>query len=155
MPHPLHLSLEALEKGPVTLSGELPGTFLDLEQEASIRNIGPVIYDLVADLKGKEVLVMGKIEVAMELECVRSGAFFSTIIKDSAFLRDYSTEDPTDQLDLSEDVREAVVILIPGYPVSPEAQGDDFELPALPPELTDDSNASGKSPWNDLDQLNL
>jgi len=155
MKPPLQVSLESLEKGPVHLSGELPGSFLDLEHEPSLRNIGEVKYDLVAELKGEEVLVTGEISSPMELECVRSGAFFSTIIRESAFLRDYSTKDPTLTLDFSEDVREAVVIQIPTYPVSPEAQSADFELPKLPSELTDEPENTEKSPWNDLDQLNL
>ncbi len=151
----LHLSIEALEKGPVQLSGELPGKFLELEGEPSIRNISPVEYQLQAELKGSEVLVTGEVKAQMELECVRSGAFFSTIIQESAFLRDYSTEDSGESLNLSEDVREAVVILIPAYPVSPEAQSQDFELPKLPEKLRELPDSHGLTPWSDLDQLNL
>ncbi|MGA0332637.1 MAG: YceD family protein [Kiritimatiellia bacterium] len=151
----LLLSIEALEKGPVRLSGVLPGSFLELENELSIRNVGELRYELLAELKGNEVLVTGEVEAPMDLECVRSGAFFSTLVKDSAFLRDYSTEDSADSLNLSEDVREAVVLQIPAYPVSPEAQAADFELPKLPSELTEEPNDTEKSPWNDLDQLNL
>lgn len=92
----------------------------------------------------------------MELECVRSGLFFSTIVSESAFLRDYSTEDLREGVDLSEDIREALVIQIPSYPVSPEAQSPEFELPKLPSELTEDPDKNAvNSPWNDLDQLNL
>ncbi|MDF3128443.1 hypothetical protein P0Y35_04475 [Kiritimatiellaeota bacterium B1221] len=151
----LQLSIESLEKGPIQLSGELPGSFLELEDDVTIRNISPVEYQLQAELKGSEVLVTGEVRVQMELECVRSGAFFSTIIEESAFLRDYSTEDSGESLNLSEDVREAVVILIPAYPVSPEAQSEDFELPKLPEKLRDKPEAHGKTPWSDLDQLNL
>jgi uncharacterized metal-binding protein YceD (DUF177 family) len=98
---------------------------------------------------------MGSVGAVMELECVRSGAFFSTKVEDSAFLRDYSMEDLGDSVDLSEDVREAVVIQIPNFPVSPEAQAADFELPKLSLNQSGDADASETSPWNDLDQLNL
>jgi uncharacterized metal-binding protein YceD (DUF177 family) len=152
----LHIQMETLDKGPVQLTGTLPGRFLDLKDEPSIRNIGDISYTLTVEKTGHEILAMGSLEVPMELECVRSGLFFSTIVSESAFLRDYSTEDLREGVDLSEDIREALVIRIPAYPVSPEAQSPDFELPKLPSKLTDDSeNNAGNSPWNDLDQLNL
>lgn len=151
----LHISLEALENGPVTLSGDLPGRFLDLDKDPSIGSVEGVSYELKAELAGAEVLVTGYVGAVLELECVRSGAFFSTKVEDSAFLRDYSTEDSGETLDLSEDVREAVVIQIPSYPVSPEAQAADFELPKLSIDQTESAESADKSPWNDLDQLNL
>ncbi len=147
--------LESLEKGPFTLSGEVPGAFLELEKDTTVRNIGPICYDLQAELSGNEVLVRGQIEVTLELECVRSGAFFSTKLSDSAFLRDYSTEDAGESLNLAEDVREAVLILIPTYPVSPEAQSADFVMPKFELGGDEDVDSGEKSPWNDLDQLNL
>lgn len=152
----LKVPLETLERGPFQLEGALPGTLLDLEREPSIRNVGEVAYDLKAERAGAEVLVTGRVEAAMELECVRSGRFFSTIVRDSAFLRDYSTEELGDELDLADDVREAVVIQIPSYPVSPEARSPDFELPKLPKELTaGEEDEGGGSPWTDLDRLKL
>lgn len=152
---PLIFSLDSLAKGPFSLSGEMPGSFLELDNDPSFRNIGPIIYDLKAELSGNEVLVTGVLEVTLELECARSGAFFSTKLSDSAFLRDYSTEDSGDSLDLAEDVREAVLMLIPTYPVSPEAQSADFVLPAWEIGGADETENGKKSPWNDLDQLNL
>jgi len=146
--------LEALENGPFRLQGSLPGTLLEMENEASVRNIGDVAYDLTAERLQQEVLIRGQVEAPMELECVRSGLFFSTIVRDSAFLRDYSIGDLKGDLDITEDVREAVVIEIPAYPVSPEAQSEEFKLPPLPRELQDDSEPDpDKSPWKDLDQF--
>lgn len=152
MKSPLHLSLESLEHGPVQLSGVLPGSILGLEDEVEIRNVGDIRYELTATRTGTEVLVTGTAEAPMELECVRSGQFFSTILRESAFLRDFSIEESGDELDLTEEVREAVLLQLPNYPVSPEAQSDEFELPSLPSRLTDDEESS---PWNDLDNLNL
>ncbi len=157
MSPPLTIPIDALERGPFHLQGELPGSLLDLEQEVSIRNVGAVRYDLTAERMNQEVLVRGTLEVSMELECVRSGLFFSTMVRDSAFLRDYSLDLPGGDLDISEDVREALVIEIPSYPVSPEADSEEFTLPSLPGEWTDDRAPpdADDNPWNDLDQLNV
>jgi uncharacterized metal-binding protein YceD (DUF177 family) len=152
MKSPLHLSLVSLEHGPVQLSGALPGSILGLDNEVEIRNVGDIRYELTAIRTGTEVLVTGTAEAPLELECVRSGQFFSTILRESAFLRDFSIEESGDELDLTEEVREAVLLQLPNYPVSPEAQSDEFELPSLPSRLTDDEESS---PWNDLDNLNL
>lgn len=158
MSYSLPIPLDALENGPYHLHGTLPGSLLDVEHEASIRNVGEVSYDLTAEKVGEEVLLRGRVAAPMELECVRSGLFFSTIVQDSAFLRAYSISDLPGGLqgglDVAEDVREAVVIEIPLYPVSPEARSEEFELPRPPSEWTggDDSGA-GESPWKDLENF--
>lgn len=150
----LTIPLDALEKGPFQLRGALPGEMLGLEGEVSIRNVGEVSYTLTAERLQQDVLVRGEVEVPMELECVRSGLFFSTIVRDSAFLRDYSLSDLEGDLDIADDVREAIVIEIPAYPVSPEAQAEDFKIPQLPQEWQDDGQPdSDASPWKDLDQF--
>jgi len=155
MKSPLTIPVDALERGPFHLEGTLPGSVLELENEVSIRNVGDVIYELTAERKNQEILITGRVEASMELECVRSGLFFSTIVGDSAFLRDYSTQDIQGDLDLTEDVREAVVIQIPNFPVSPEARSEAFELPKLPPDLTGEGDEEDDNPWNDLNRLNL
>lgn len=152
MKPPLQVSLESLERGPTTLSGALPGSLLELDGEKEIRNVGDICYEVTVSKAGSEVLATGSVEASMELECVRSGRFFSTIVRDSAFLRDFSTEEIGETLDLTDDVREAVLLQIPGFPVSPEASSDEFELPTLPDHLTDEG---GASPWSDLDNLNV
>lgn len=152
MKSPLLISLESLEHGPTVVSGALPGAVLELENGVEIRNVGDVRYELTVTRTGSEVLVTGSAEVPLELECVRSGQFFSTILRESAFLRDFSIEEIGDTFDLTDEVREAVLLQLPNFPVSPEAQSDEFELPSLPSKLTDDG---GSSPWNELDNLNV
>jgi len=156
MSDPLSVSLEALDHGPVKLSGSLPGRFLDLESDPAIGEVGEISYEIEVERKGSEILATGTVSAPIELECVRSGLFFSTILQDSAFLRDYSSEELGDTLNLSEDLREAVVLQIPTYPVSPEARSPDFKLPTLS-DGTPGTNErpDGDSPWDDLDQLNL
>jgi len=134
------------------LSGSLPGAILGLQEETEIRNVGEVSYELMVTRAGSEILVTGSAEAPLELECVRSGQFFSTILRESAFLRDFSIEEIGGDLDLTDEVREAVLLQLPNYPVSPEAQSDEFELPTLPSELTDDEEPS---PWKDLDNLDV
>jgi len=156
MSHPLHLHLASLERGPLRLQGALPGSLLDLEGDATVRNVGEIAYTLLAEKKSSEVLIQGTVEVPLELECRRSGLFFSTFIKESAFLRDYPISDvPSGMIDLTGDVREAVLLLLPAHPVSPEARSDSFVPPGLAGVDVEEAPDDGPSPWSSLDSLRL
>lgn len=151
----LHLHTASLERGPVHLEGTLRSTVLDLEKDPFIRNVGDILYELDAERKSTDILIRGSVQAEMELECSRSGRFFSTIVKESAFLRDYSiSECPTGVLDLTGDVREAVLLAIPTYPVSPEAQSESFTPPGVEVQSEDEPDSDG-SPWSALNNLDL
>lgn len=152
----LHLHLATLERGPVQLEGALPGSLLELDGDPTVRNVGDVSYRLTAEKKSAEVLVQGAVEVPLELECRRSGLFFSTLVQESAFLRDYLiSEVPSGMIDLTEEVREAVLLQLPTYPVSPEAQSETYVPPGLSGEDGEDGPDDGPSPWSTLDTLHL
>jgi uncharacterized metal-binding protein YceD (DUF177 family) len=151
----LHLHTASLERGPVHLEGTLRGTVLDLGNDPFIRNVGDIAYELDAERKSTDILIRGTVQAEMELECSRSGRFFSTTVKEFAFLRDYSiSECTTGVLDLTEDVREAVLLAIPTYPVSPEAQSESFTPPGVKIQSDDEPDSEG-SPWSALNNLDL
>ncbi len=151
----LHLHPASLENGPLSLEGELPGSVLDLEDDPTVNVLGGISYVLVAERLGDQIVVRGRLEVPLELECSRSGAFFSTMCRDSTFLRHYSISEVSESIDLTEEIREAVLLGIPTYPVSPEAQSEEFVLPGVLPPDAPSGSAPGDSPWSSLDDLNL
>jgi len=156
MSNPLHLYISSLDRGPVRLEGALPGSLLDLDGDATVRNAGEISYRLTAEKKSTEVLIQGAVEVPLELECRRSGLFFSTLIQESAFLRDYPISDvPSGMIDLTAEVREAVLLLLPSYPVSPEARSESYVPPGLAGEDADEAPETEASPWSALDILHL
>jgi len=152
----LHLFVASVERGPVQLTGALPGSVLDLGDDPSVGEVGEICYELRAEKKSGDILVRGWVSAEIELECVRSGLFFSTIVEEKAFLRDYSiSELTTEMIDLTEEVRESVLLAIPTYPVSPEARSETYHPPGLPPEVAGEAPEAGSSPWTALDNLNL
>jgi len=155
MTHELLLHPASLENGPLALEGVLPGAVLGLEGDPTVRVRGDVSYVLAAEKLGDQIMVRGSLEVPLELECSRSGAFFSTMCRDSTFLRHYSISEVSESIDLAEEIREAVLLGIPTYPVSPEAQSEDFVLPGVLPADAPPESAPGASPWSSLDDLNL
>lgn len=151
----LHLHIASLERGAIRLEGTLRGSVLDLENDPTVRNVGEILYELDAERKSTDILIQGRVEAEMELECSRSGRFFSTKVKESAFVRDYSiSECPSGVIDLTTDVREAVLLAIPTYPVSPEAQSDSFIPPGVKTGADGEPDSEG-SPWSALNNLKL
>ena len=100
--------------------GEHPASVLELEHEALLHAEEPVVYELTVRLVSHEVLVQGRISTKIEVQCSRCGDFFSTLVEDSSFLCTYEIEPGQDSLDITEDIREAILLLIPAFPVCRE-----------------------------------
>lgn len=96
--------------------GEEPPEVLELEQDRFARAEGPVRYALVARKVGHEVIVTGSIQVPVKLLCGRCGGFFSTTLEVSSFLRAYEISEGQEEIDLTPDIREDVLLDLPAYP---------------------------------------
>lgn len=90
---------------------------LDLSQDTSIRFQGCIMCDVYAQIVSGNLIVQGTISVCAERECSRCGEFFSTTVKDSSFLRDYVLSPDLKQVDITEDIREAVVLQLAHFPL--------------------------------------
>lgn len=138
------------------VSGEVSGDLLDLARDPVARSDGPIRYALTVERAGQELIVRGQVEAALQLRCSRCAQFFSTTARVSSFLHAYEWAEHPEFLDVSADVREDLLLEIPGFPLCRAgckglcAQcGQDLnEGPCgcAPPE-------TGPSPWSALDQL--
>lgn len=105
-------------------AGEVPATILGIDDEADIRTLSPVFYDLFVQLVSHRLVVQGRLSAELEVECSRCTDFFSTTLEDSSFLRAYELPEGAEKVDLTEDLREAVLLQIPGFPVcKPDCKG--------------------------------
>jgi uncharacterized protein len=93
---------------------------LELEGDRFVRGIEPVAYHLFAERIGPELIVRGTVSGAMELQCSRCAEFFSTSVADSSFLRAYGVPDGLEQVDVTPDIREAILLLLPAFPLCRE-----------------------------------
>lgn len=96
--------------------GEEPAEILELEQDKYARAAGPIRYALEARRVGHEVVVTGRLEVPVNLLCGRCAEFYSTTLEVSSFLRAHEFSDGQEELDLTEDIREDVLLELPSYP---------------------------------------
>ena len=114
------IELSRLAPAGSVFKGEHPAAILELEHDPLIRAEKPVKYDLAARLVSHEVLVQGRVSAEIDVKCARCAEFFSTLVEDSSFLCTYEIEPGQDSLDITEDIREAILLLVPAFPVCRE-----------------------------------
>ena len=137
------------------VSGEEPGDLLELERDPVARADGPIRYDLVLERAGAELIVRGEVAAPLKLRCSRCAQFFSTTARVSSFLHAYESAEHPEFLDVSDDVREDLLLEIPGFPLCQAGCkglcarcGQDLNEGAcgcVPSE-------EGPSPWSALDK---
>lgn len=137
--------------------GEEPGSVMKAEGDQFIRNPGDVHYELYAQRVSEELVVRGKLEVAMDLQCARCSEFFSTTVTVSDFLRAYPAPEGTDLVDITDDLREEILLHVSGFAVcSEECKG---RCPSCGVDLNKGSceckAEEGPDSWSALDGLNL
>lgn len=98
-------------------TGEESPELLDLGGDETVRFQGPVRCDVEAQLVSGRLIVQGTVEVATERECSRCGEFFSTSVRDSSFLRDYVVSPDMLEVDITDDIREAVMLHMERFPL--------------------------------------
>ncbi|WP_372797222.1 DUF177 domain-containing protein [Pontiella sp.] len=137
--------------------GDEPGAILHAEEEAFIRNPEEVRYKLYAQRVSDELVVRGELGVNVDLQCARCSEFFSTRVGVFDFLRAYPAPDGTDSVDITEDLREEIMLHLPAFPLCSE------ECKGVCPQCGADWNKGscgckkdeGPSAWSALDGLNL
>ncbi|VGO11631.1 hypothetical protein PDESU_00176 [Pontiella desulfatans] len=137
--------------------GDDPGDILQVEGEQFIKNPGDVHYELYAQRVSDELVVRGALEVGLDLQCARCSQFFSTTVGVSDFLRAYPAPDGTDSVDITDDLREELLLHVPGFPVcNDECKG---VCPRCGADLNKGSceceDEERPSAWSALDGLNL
>ncbi len=137
--------------------GDEPAAVLQADEEQFIRNPEDVHYRLNAQRVSDELIVRGELDVNLELQCARCSEFFSTSVGVSDFLRACPAPEGTDSVDLTEDLREEIILHIPAFPLcSEECRG---VCPQCGANLNTGSCAceknDGPSAWSALDGLNL
>ena len=98
-------------------TGEESAEILGLNQENLVRPDGPISYDFNVQIVSKELLVQGSIRVSLSVACSKCGEFFSTTLADLSFLRAYEITEGVSSVDVTEDIREEILLGIPSIPV--------------------------------------
>jgi uncharacterized protein len=99
---------------------EEPGEILELDEAGEFRAAGPVNCDLYTQVVDQTLIVRGKLSAPIEAHCARCTQIFSTTVADSGFLRDFPGIQGTEEVDITEDIREALILNLPHFPLCDE-----------------------------------
>ena len=120
----MKIEVSRLPRDGVWLEEEEPAALLDLETDPHARAAGPIRCRIFAQAAGQELIVKGDLAAPVRLCCAWCGEFFSTTVRVSSFLRAFPLTDAAETVDVSNDIREDVLLGIPDYPsCSPDCKG--------------------------------
>ena len=137
--------------------GDEPAEIMGLENDPFIKVRQDVCYSLYAQHVSEELIVRGTLSADVALKCARCSEFFSTTVSDSDFLRAYPAPKGIDSVDITEDLREEILLHVPGFAVcSVDCKG---MCPQCGVDLNKGSctckTETGPTPWSALDNLSL
>jgi len=105
-------------------AGEVPAELLNLGVQEQIRPEGAIRYDLFVQVVGHELVVQGSLSTDFSVACGRCAEIFSTNMVISDFLRASELSEGQESVDLTDDIREEVLLNLPHYPVcKPDCRG--------------------------------
>ena len=93
---------------------------VDLDEEL-VKPAGAARYRLEAKLYGTELLVRGHLEQDFVLACSRCGRDFTTTIAVDDFTFSCEVDEKSPEVDLTEEIRESIILVLPAYPVCSES----------------------------------
>jgi uncharacterized metal-binding protein YceD (DUF177 family) len=154
---PLKINLRHLESRDLHLEGELPVDELDFELRDEMVRMGkPLLYDLEVERLDDSVLVQGKLELALDCECVRCLKPFEFRLKLDHWALHLPLEGEEkvsldgDFIDLTPFIREDMLLEFPQHPLCKTDCGGlkkSAKKPAVKPE--------NQSAWAELNKLKL
>jgi uncharacterized protein len=157
---PLKINIRHLEEKDLHLQGDLPAQELELDDDELVRARRPLLYNLTVRLAGKDVLVAGRLEMALDCECARCLKPFSFRLAIPDWLLHLPSDGPEravlqdDVVDLTPYLREAILLEFPQHPL---CQSDCEGLPKRADASGQKTEGSGQMPmasaWAELNKL--
>ena len=116
----LIVDIARLEDGGERCQGETAPDVLDFGESDFLTPVGGIVYDLNIQALGTELLVRGQLRQRLTCVCSRCADTFETEAVEPDFICSVEINETTDFLDLTEEIREAIILALPGYPVCRE-----------------------------------
>jgi len=142
----MKIKVHQIPEDGLSLEGDEPASILDIPGTL-FRFERPVHYQVEALWVGRRsLLVRGRLSTVVKARCVRTLEWFDLPVH----VEDFQCHRPTvhgDEVDLTEEIREDILLVLPSNPVSPQAR-------PVSPHPGDRPKSSGDV-WKKLDQLKL
>ncbi len=146
----LILQLAEIPLEGVELQGELDQAVFDLK-DGLARPLSALRYNLKATLADGCLVLQGRLEADFELTCARTTKPFPHKIQLDPYLESIEQEN-SEFLDLTDQLREDILLALPAYPRAPGSDEDD-NLPLVESPQETSGSESRRSEWDALDGL--
>ena len=122
METPGHLIVDVarLDEEGESFSGETAAGLLDLDADPICTPEGGITYQIHVERIGSELLARGRVSHRFQCKCSRCADRFALEVVDPSFFADYPVAEGTEYVDLTPEMREAIILILPGYPVCRE-----------------------------------
>ncbi len=103
--------------------GEDPAAILELggrEEDRVVRPAGPVRYRLAIYEAGGEIVVAGAVRMQVEFRCSRCDRYFGATVEEPSVLEVLDVPQKDEFVDLTDRLREAILLRFPSHPVCRE-----------------------------------
>ena len=98
-----------------------PKEVFEIKSSAEFHPEGPLDYELYVQMVDDTLIVRGHLSTLVTGCCARCTQMFSTTVSDSAFLRDYFDLQGLEEVDVTDDLREAILLNLPRFPLCNES----------------------------------
>jgi uncharacterized protein len=110
------IDLRDLSEDPRHFKGEDPADLFEIKEE-TMRLSGPVKYDLEAYIVSEELIVTGSLETSVSFVCSKCTESFTVKLEENSFECCKEIVEEPESVDLTGDIREAMLLTFPAYPV--------------------------------------
>ena len=158
---PFKIDLRNLPEEGLAVAGTVPSQFFDLSATDDVKAVTPLNFDLNVVRDGKDLIVTGTLDAGFELMCGRCLQRFGQHVEIDNYETELPIEDPSATIDLTDAIREDILLALPSYPRCENGNVEQRECPAQgkfepatdtsAPEEPAEPQAPGV--WNVLDQL--
>lgn len=145
------IQLGDLESDQSTLKGEIKTDIFQIENDADIRSIGPISCDLTTSVEGEYLIVEGKITCPSHLRCVGCLEDFPYLWGSDEYHAEIEIENDK-RIDLTEYIRDDILLKIPNYPRCTDGEQPDRICPINGPFSFESKGEASSSDQNEGNQ---
>lgn len=114
------IELSEIRSEGLDLEGTLPADILDSHPDDPARCVSPIDCRLHCQLAGDDLIVEGTLTAKLELRCRRCDCAYGKALEGIAYHYDERLDPMAESVDLTDDIREAMILALPSYPVCRE-----------------------------------
>ena len=114
----LIVDIARLNEDGESFSGETGTDVLELDATPIFTPVGGIVYEVNVEKIDEELL--GQLSHRFACVCSRCAEKITLNVEESAFFANYPVAESADYVDLTPEMREAIILALPGYPVCRE-----------------------------------